>query len=131
VHVTDIADATLAAIHRQATGVYNIGTGIGTSTIGLLRLVLRLAGAVATPIFDTSRGPLRSPTRLVCDTELARGQLGFTPGRSLADGISEEIGWFRSRFRPSTAPARTRRARSARVTLARDAAVRSPALRPV
>jgi nucleoside-diphosphate-sugar epimerase len=108
VHVTDVVDATLAAIQRGANGVYNVGTGIGTSTLDLAQLVFRLVGETATPVFDAPRDPARSRVQVVCDTALARAQIGFTARRSLADGIPEEIGWFRSRSIPATPAARVR-----------------------
>src|SRR5207248_1622514 len=43
VHVADVVDATLAALQRGAAGVFNIGTGVGTTTLDLARLVLNLA----------------------------------------------------------------------------------------
>jgi hypothetical protein len=36
------------------------------------------------------------PRRLVCDTSAAHAALGFAARRSLDEGLSEEIGWFRS-----------------------------------
>jgi nucleoside-diphosphate-sugar epimerase len=97
VHVTDVAEATLAAIRRPATGVYNIGTGIGTTTIDLARLVYRLAAAkVAPAAFGLANGSDARQTRIICDVAAARVGLGFSSRRSLEGGICEEIGWFRS-----------------------------------
>jgi UDP-glucose 4-epimerase len=109
IHVTDVADATLAAIQRGSHGVYNVGTGVGISTLDLANLVFGLAGETATPVFDESREPARTRVRIVCDTELARAQLGFTARRSLPEGILDEIGWFRTRLSEAAAPARARR----------------------
>jgi UDP-glucose 4-epimerase len=109
VHVSDVADATLAAVRRRVDGVYNIGTGIATSTLDLAQLVFGLAGQPATPVFDAPRDPARARIRMVCDTELASAQLGFKARRSLREGILEEIGWFRSRLSPSRSSARARR----------------------
>ena len=44
IHVTDVVDATMLALRRRASGVFNIGSGIGTSTLDLARTVVRLAG---------------------------------------------------------------------------------------
>jgi len=95
VHVCDVVEATLQALRMRADGTYNIGTGVGTSTVDLCRLVLRLAGSDLAPAFrpaDVARGPIRT----VCATERAAKELGFSARRDLHDGISEEIGWFRS-----------------------------------
>jgi UDP-glucose 4-epimerase len=110
VHVTDVADATLTALRRQVQGVYNIGTGIGTTTSDLARLVYELARSTAAPVFDISASFARPRTRIVCDTQVSRAELGFTARRSLPEGISEEIGWFRSQLGSRTPPAGRRAA---------------------
>ena len=95
VHVCDVAEATLQALRKRAAGVYNIGTGVGTSTLDLCRLVLRLTGGDIAPAFrpaDVARGPMR----MVCATDRAAKELGFAARRDLHVGIGEEIGWFRS-----------------------------------
>jgi UDP-glucose 4-epimerase len=103
VHVGDIVDATVSALRSRASGVYNIGTGIGTSTSDLAHLVAKLVGANVKPVF---RVPERLPerVRMICATDLATAELGFTAGRSLPDGIAEEIGWFRSERNLSATP---------------------------
>ncbi|MGH2491168.1 MAG: NAD-dependent epimerase/dehydratase family protein [Candidatus Limnocylindria bacterium] len=96
VHVTDVAEATLGAIRLTATGVYNIGTGVGTTTLDVARLVYRLASAKVSPTFGFARESQARPIRVICDVEAARAELGFRARRSLEGGICEEIGWFRS-----------------------------------
>jgi UDP-glucose 4-epimerase len=131
VHVADVADATLAAIQRRANGIFNVGTGVSTSTLDVAHLVLKLAGKKVTPVCDAPRAPARSRFRLACDTELARAQLGFKARRPLAEGISEEIAWFRSRLIPGAPQARMRQTRSEPILIARPGlGVASPAARP-
>ena len=96
IHVTDVVDATMLALRRRASGVFNIGSGIGTSTLDLARTVVRLAGSDVEPVFLRRIEPRTAPVRVVCSTDLARNTFNFTASRSLADGITEEIGWFRS-----------------------------------
>jgi UDP-glucose 4-epimerase len=103
VHVTDVAEATLAAIQRRSNGVYNIGTGIGTTTGDLARLIFGVIDAKVSAAFG-SRETAHARVGIVCDTELARADLGFAARRSLAEAIPEEVGWFRTRLagmRPS------------------------------
>lgn len=95
VHVADVVDATLAALRGRAVGVYNIGTGVGTSTLDLARLVISAAGSSVTPVCAGARA-CAAPTRIVCDTHAASSGLGFVARRSLAQGLPEEIGWFRA-----------------------------------
>jgi len=96
VHVADVVDATMEALRRRAAGVFNVGTGIGTTTFDLAKLVLKLADT-STPILSAPGQPgAGRRLQIVCDTEAARTALGFVARRSLPEGISEEIGWFRS-----------------------------------
>jgi UDP-glucose 4-epimerase len=98
IHVTDVAEGTLAALRHRADGIYNVGTGIGTTTVDLARLVARLANTRASPVCRTWSRPDRDRTRVVCDTVNAATHLAFTPRRALVDGITEEIGWLRAQL---------------------------------
>jgi UDP-glucose 4-epimerase len=100
VHVTDVVDATMLALRRRASGVFNIGSGIGTSTLDVARMVVRLAGAGVEPVF-CPRSLATEPVRVICATDRAKTVLNFAASRQLADGITEEIGWFRSGFKIS------------------------------
>jgi UDP-glucose 4-epimerase len=104
IHVADVAEATLGALRHRAEGVYNIGTGVGTTTLGLARLVSEHAKAKATPVCRTWRRPDPGRTRIVCDTDLAVTHLGFTARRVLVDGITEEIGWLRAQLAGTPSP---------------------------
>jgi UDP-glucose 4-epimerase len=44
IHVADVADAVLAALDGTATGIYNIGTGVGTSVNALVDLMSEVLG---------------------------------------------------------------------------------------
>jgi UDP-glucose 4-epimerase len=98
IHVADVAEATLAALRHRAEGVYNIGTGIGTTTLDVARLISEHGHAKATPVCRTWVRSDHARTRIVCDTELAGTHLGFTARRVLVDGITEEIGWLKAQI---------------------------------
>jgi nucleoside-diphosphate-sugar epimerase len=104
IHVTDAAGATLAALRHRADGIYNIGTGVGTTTLDLARLVTKLANVRATPVCRTWARPDHGRTQIVCDTEVAGTHLGFTARRVLVDGITEEIGWLRAQLAGTPSP---------------------------
>jgi UDP-glucose 4-epimerase len=101
VHVGDVVDATMLALRRRASGVFNIGSGIGTSTLDVARMVVRLAGESVEPVFCPRSQAPTAPVRVICATDRARTVLNFAASRPLADGITEEIGWFKSNFNTS------------------------------
>ena len=98
VHVTDAVDATLSALRRRADGTYNVGTGVGTTTAEVANLVVWLTGCSETPIRGAGAD---HPTRasVVLDTSRAHMDLAFQARHALADGLKEEVGWFRAIFR--------------------------------
>jgi UDP-glucose 4-epimerase len=96
VHVDDVVEATIRAIALRADGTFNVGTGIGTSTLEIARLVLEATGAQV----DLVHGPARRPgpsTAFFCDTQLAAAELGFRARHELVSGIAGEVLWFGSR----------------------------------
>ena len=95
VHIADAVAATMSALTKRADGVYNVGTGIGTTMIELASLVVWLTGCSAAPV---RRAADRASTRgsLVLDTSRAHSDLAFEPRHVLAEGLKEEIGWLKA-----------------------------------
>jgi UDP-glucose 4-epimerase len=96
VHVADAVGATMNALRREADGVYNIGSGIGTTTIELAELVIWISGGKAHPVRGATVDRDADRASVVLDTELARSEIGFVARRSLPEGLAEEIGWFKA-----------------------------------
>jgi len=97
VHIADAVDATMSALVRRADGVYNVATGIGTTTTELASLIVWLTGGKVAPV---KRPADRNPARasLILDTSRARSDLAFAPRHALADGLKEEVGWLKATF---------------------------------
>jgi UDP-glucose 4-epimerase/UDP-arabinose 4-epimerase len=89
VHVTDLADAHIAALELDAGegefAAFNVGTGEGRSVFEVLEAVGRCLGQG--PPFEV--GPRRSgdPPSLVANPAKARAQLGWTPRASSLENI--------------------------------------------
>jgi len=98
IHIADAVDATMAALRRRADGIYNIGTGIGTTKAELANLIVWLTDCSAAPV-RSGRDGVMSRTSLVLDTSRARSDLSFEPRRTLPEGLKEEVGWFKAMFR--------------------------------
>lgn len=103
VHVSDLAEAHVAALRRLEAGgasrAFNLGTGRGCSVQEVLHAVARIVGR---PV-PTRLAPRRAgdPPELVADPARARDELGFVPRLSGLDTIVTTA-WrrFAARNRP-------------------------------
>lgn len=87
VYVDDVVEALIAAatenVDRQ---IINIGTGIGTSIIELVKVIERVTGKKAKTIANPSiTGGVSS---LIADVSRAKELLGYQPKTSLAEGLA-------------------------------------------
>jgi UDP-glucose 4-epimerase len=87
VFVGDVVTGLLAAAVSPRGGVYNVGTGVGTSVAELHRICSEVAGLEQEPRFENERpGDLRDS---VIDPSRAAHELGWRPERSLAAGLTD------------------------------------------
>ena len=81
VHVTDLADAHLAALRAleasAPSSAYNLGSGQGTSVRELLAAVERVTGRPVAHHIGVRRSG--DPARLVASSERIRAELGWSP----------------------------------------------------
>jgi UDP-glucose 4-epimerase len=93
VYVADCVKAWRSALERDVSGVFNVGTGVGTSVRQLIAELLAGAG-LADDYPVVSLGITQGDqTALVADTELSSRRLGWRADTALADGIAETIRW--------------------------------------
>lgn len=94
VFVGDVVTGLLAASAAPHGGVYNVGTGVGTSVGELHRICSEVAGVEQEPRFEEERpGDLRDS---VIDPSRAARELGWRAERSLAEGLTETWSAVRS-----------------------------------
>ena len=95
VHVSDVVAANLAAVGRQGFEVFNVGTGIETSVVGLYDAVTHSVGIDRAAL----HGPAKSgeQRRSVIDPKRLRSELGVAEPLSLAAGFERTSTWFRQR----------------------------------
>ena len=96
VHVSDIAEAHLAAARALDAGAagatYNIGRGQGSSVLEVLGMIGRVTGLDTTP--DVVGRRAGDPARVVASVDRIRGGLGFTAGHDLESMVrSAWEGW--------------------------------------
>ncbi len=94
VYVDDVVDAALlAATGEPATCL--VGSGAGTSTLDVYRLLAALCGYEREPVFADERpGDIQ---RITVDSTRARERWGWTPRVPLDDGFAATVDWFRER----------------------------------
>lgn len=96
VHVDDVVEAFVLALDR-GHGLFNIGSGLGTSVRELHDLMAEVAGAY--------RPPLRLPARpgevdrIVLDPSRARAELGWQASIPLRQGVARQLDASRDTLR--------------------------------
>lgn len=94
VYVDDVVAAFLAASDRDATGTFNVGTGVETTVLDLGE---RLGGICGRP-FEPELAPAREGEvqRIAIDSSLAGTELGWAPASDLKRGLQDTVDSIRS-----------------------------------
>ncbi|MBN2493594.1 MAG: NAD-dependent epimerase/dehydratase family protein [Deltaproteobacteria bacterium] len=93
VYVRDVAEANFLAISTEASGAYNIGTGLETDINSLYARMARIAG-VDLPVRYGPQAP-GEQLRSSIDPSAAGRDLGWKPETDLDTGLRETIEFFR------------------------------------
>ncbi|MBN2461669.1 MAG: GDP-mannose 4,6-dehydratase [Candidatus Cloacimonetes bacterium] len=92
VYVKDVVTANVLVLDRGEMEIYNVGTGIETSTGSLYQIIMALMHQDIAPIRKPARpGDLR---KSCLDITKIKGELNWQPGYDLTSGIRETIGFF-------------------------------------
>lgn len=94
VYIDDVVEATIAACRKRASGVFNVGSGLGTSVRELAEAILAEAAPALSPEFRADRPDGYS---LRYDVRKMRDELGTSPGWTLGEGIRQCVAWHRDR----------------------------------
>lgn len=96
-YVSDVVHGFLLASTIQETdfGVYNIGSGIGTSIIELANQV-NLISENSAPVIYAPRRNWDHILHRVSDISLAKSQLEFSPSVNLNEGLIKTFKWIKS-----------------------------------
>jgi UDP-glucose 4-epimerase len=84
-HVLDLAEAHLRALEAITPGdhrIYNLGSGTGYTVLEVLEAVRKVTGHPI-PVVDSARRA-GDPPSLIASNALAAAELGWTPGRGIA-----------------------------------------------
>jgi len=102
-YVKDVARANIIATKNKKTGIFNIGTGKGTTTIVLYREIVRILrekGVLIPDAFDEPQRAMARPGDIRISTlnvEKAKKDLGWEPAYDISKGLSETIDWYLKR----------------------------------
>ena len=93
IHAKDAIKAIHLANTQKASGVYNVGTGIGTSITDLAMIIKELLGDE----LEIEKKPERKGELKNCIADISRirGELGFEPEIDLKSGIRNTLEWMR------------------------------------
>ncbi len=90
VFVGDVVDSLIAASGHDG-GVFNVGSGVGTTVLALHEACAAAAGKNVEPEFEPARlGDLRHSS---LDVSAAERELGFRARTTLADGLARTWAW--------------------------------------
>lgn len=99
-YVGDIARANIIATRTDRVGIYNIGTGRGTTTLELYEEIiktLRVKGVAIPHTLDEPKRDMARPGDIKVSTlnpKKAASELGWEAQYNLKKGISETIDWY-------------------------------------
>jgi UDP-glucose 4-epimerase len=96
IHVRDIAKLCELAIVGEAEGIYNAGSGKGTSLDELIRMIGKELD-VAPQVVKQGGRPFDVPS-VILDCEKAKRTFGWEPAIPFPEGLSELAEWQKSYF---------------------------------
>jgi UDP-glucose 4-epimerase len=95
-YVDDVVDGMLAAVDREVTGEFNLGTGLETTVLELVEILGRLGDREDfTPRF--AEGHAGDIPRMSLESAKAWGSLAWEPRTRLEAGLGETLAGWRAR----------------------------------
>jgi UDP-glucose 4-epimerase len=96
VYVGDVARSNVAALEHMGSGIYNIGSGIGTNINTIYQELKKATGYK----LEGTHGPakLGEVFKIYLKPDKANRELGWKPSVSLSEGIKLTVDWFRQAF---------------------------------
>ena len=92
VYISDIIDATMAAIKRNESDDYNIGSGVACTMMELAKLIIKITNSRSKIILSN----IPKGFGFLFDISKAKQMLGYTPKVSLEEGLSRAVYWHRN-----------------------------------
>lgn len=94
IHIRDVSRGELAILQQGAPGgIYHLSPGAGVAVRDVVRLVCDRLGVSFEDATESVDDRLGQDAAYVIDSSRARGELGWSPEVSLADGLDEVVRW--------------------------------------
>lgn len=96
VYVSDVARANTLALDREAVGIYNIGSGVGTSVNQIFAKLKEITGYT----LGSVHGPPKQGEvfKIYLDSRKVERDLGWRAEVELVEGLKETVQYFRDRL---------------------------------
>ena len=94
IHVSDVVNAFVLAAESDKTGVYNVGTKVGTTTRDLHALIASELGSVLEPLARPE--VIDAVKAVILKSIKAKKELGWKPKTRLARGLKQTLKWYKS-----------------------------------
>jgi UDP-glucose 4-epimerase len=88
IHVSDVARGLADIALGETRGVFNLGTGTGTSVADLLGKLIRLRGQSGRTVISQVLADSK-PSTLILDSSKMRTSFGWRPIVALSDGLGK------------------------------------------
>jgi len=95
VYVNDVVEASILALKKKKTGVYNIGTAKETNVNTIFRKIRKLTNSNCKEIHIPEKPGEQK--RSCLDYSKAKKELGWQPKYDLDRGLKETVEWFRKK----------------------------------
>lgn len=93
VYIEDIVEANVLALEEGDGGIFNIGSGVGTTVNQVYSLIADILSFPHPPKYAPPRtGELQ---KIYLDVSRAGRELGWTPRVEFRDGLAKTVEWFR------------------------------------
>ncbi len=96
VYIDDVVDAWELALGRQVQGIFNLGSGMGTSVRTLISMLLKAYGANDDYPIEQIGNTLGDQFAMTADINLLTDALGWQPKISVTAGLNKMVAWARA-----------------------------------
>jgi nucleoside-diphosphate-sugar epimerase len=100
-HVDDVAEALVAVAQSDVTGAVNVGAGHSVAVRELVETLGRITGRPDLVELGALPYAPNDPMVVSADTHRLTGECGFTPRRTLEDGLAETVRWWAAHGGPA------------------------------